>query len=140
MPLIEVRNKTANPIARGGWTIPPDGKWHTINVPEYRIKEVMSASYLEHRFPGEDDVEQDTQPEDETLQDGQSGADLDVQESDEDGDSDDEDSDDEDSVEEINLDELSYAELQEMAKGYGIKANQSREDLTAQILAADEEE
>lgn len=133
MPEIEVRNKTTNSIARGGWTIPPDGKWHTINVPEYRVKEVMSASYLEHRFPGGGDVEQEADPEDETLQDGQGGADLDVQEPDGD-------SDDEDSVEEINLDELSYAELQEMAKGYGVKANQSREDLTAQILAADEEE
>lgn len=109
-------------------------------MPEYRIKEVVSASYLEHRFP-----EGDAKPEDEKLQDGQGAADLVDGVEDEDSDAtfveeESDESDDEDLDDEINLDDLSYAELQEMAKGYGIKANQSREDLTEQILAADEEE
>jgi hypothetical protein len=143
MPQIEVKNDTNRPIMRGGYTIPPDGRWHTLNVPDYRIKEITRATYLSHRLPGQGSAEDlasevvddagDTAEVDEApevlISDEGAVADVSAVE----------DSDDGDEVEEIDLDDLTYAELQEMAKGYGIKANQSRDMLTSAILAADEE-
>lgn len=161
---VEVKNTSTKPVVRGGYTIPPDGEWHTLRIPKYRIREVTRATYLRHRYPSPSD---ETGPELEADDDGveKDGVEKDGTEvplgdtgevSSDDGDDQGspgeaeplEDTGEDhgslgdpgdpgDDGEEVDLDTLSYRGLQEMAKERGIAANQSREDLVEAILGSE---
>ena len=159
---VRVDKKYNRPVARGGKVFLPDHKWHEVVVPAYRLKEIEAAQHLNVQILEENLgaaaqdalVESSSGGGGEALEgssDGESsgddGSDGGNGESEE-GSLEDEDADlatvGDDEVDEIDLEELDYRELQALAREYGIKANQGREELIEQIAeaseAADEEE